>query len=274
MDSICNFMGKHWMQNMTWMEVESYLKEKDSVIIPMGQVEQHGPHLPMGNDTYVAIGIAESISQKTGILIAPPVWIGYAPRMVAYPGSFTFSAATLEGIITDMCKSLVTHGFKRIYIINGHRRENLPPMEIATTKVRYETGALIAILDPTWLGVDVQMSIREGNKNILSHACGMETAQLMHIAPELVKEEEFRDTPEEGMLNVDEFMVDVERVKMYDLPEEFRKLRGERGVRGCVTWATAARGKQYHDAVVEGCIRYIEKTKDVPVTITKPSPIV
>ena len=61
MNNTFDFGGRRWLQNMTWVEVDEYLQRGvRSVIIPCGQTEQHGPHLPMGNDTYVAMALAQS----------------------------------------------------------------------------------------------------------------------------------------------------------------------------------------------------------------------
>lgn len=64
MNNTFDFGGRRWLQNMTWVEVDEYLQRGvRSVIIPCGQTEQHGPHLPMGNDTYVAMALAQSVAE-------------------------------------------------------------------------------------------------------------------------------------------------------------------------------------------------------------------
>jgi creatinine amidohydrolase len=255
------------------MEVMDYLKEHDSILFPLGQTEEHGGHLPMGTDTYAAMGIAESVAEATGILIAPPLWYGWAPRMLSFPGSVTLSSTTLTGIVADVCNSFVTHGFKRIYIINGHRRENLPPVQLAATQVRYNTGALVAVLDPLYLGVDTVLRLRDGNSNILSHAAGIETAHMRYLLPGLVHEENIDDTPIEQCLNRDDFDY-ADRPYLYDTPEEFREIRGETGVRGDVSWGTSERGGVYQQAIVDSIVSYISKTKEKAITLKKPAPIV
>jgi creatinine amidohydrolase len=267
------FQGKSWLQNMTWKEVDTYLRDHDSILLPIGQTEEHGEHLPTGTDTYAAIGIAQAVAEAAGIIIAPPLWYGWAPRMLSYPGSVTLSASTLTAIVTDICNSLVTHGFKRIYIINGHRRENLPPVQIAATNVRYNTGALVAILDPLYLGVEKVLEMRAGNSNILSHAAGIETAHMLHVVPGLVRADKIADTPEEKCINCDDYD-QVDRPMLYDTPAEFREIRGETGVRGYVSWGTAERGAAYQQAVVESIAAYIATTGQKPVDLEKPAPIV
>lgn len=259
---------------MTWMEVEAYLNRGGkSIIIPCGQTEQHGPHLPMGNDTYVAIALAETVAELTDTLIAPPVWLGWAPRMLAFPGSMTIRAETLTDILIDLCESLMVHGFERFYIINGHRRENLPPMEIACTRLRYQTGALAAVLDPSYFGMEEQVQLSEGNRNIQSHACGTETAHMMYIDRSLVDEGSFKNSPAEQMPNLDHFVLDNDHAIYYDTPEEFRAYRGPDGVRGDVAWATVERGEALHKAMAKGMADYILRSRNMPLQIRKPEPI-
>lgn len=264
---LVDFTGERWLQNMKWKDVENYLKKGDTVLIPCGQTEQHGPHLPMGTDTYVAMALTQSLATRTDALIAPPIWFGWAPRMQAFPGSITLRAKTLEKLIRDYCEALSYHGFKRIYIINGHRRENIPPIEIACARARYETGAWIAILDPSYFGMKTQVELREGNANLLSHAAGFETANMLYVAPELVDKELIEDTAQENQINIDQYVL-MDKGLLYDTPEEFRTYRGKNGVRGSVSWGTAEKGKEYHDAVVAGMEKYIKENANRPVRLT------
>ncbi len=270
---IIDFGGKRWIQNMTWEEVSDYLKRGNSVILPVGQTEQHGPHLPMGTDTYSAIALAEYVAEKADVLIAPPLWLGWAPRMLSFPGSMTLRAKTLTNMVVDICESLMAHGFERFYIINGHRRENLPPLEIACTRIRYETGALAAAMDPSYFGIEGQLELRNGNKNLQSHACGAETAHVLYAVPQLVDVDKFQDSPKELMPETDHFELIHDHANYYDTPEEFRLIRGEKGVRGEVTWATTERGRKYHECIGSAMADYVIKHKEFHLDIRKPNPI-
>ena len=74
------------LQEMTWTDVQQYLKKSDMVIIPIGSTEQHGPHLPLGTDFYEAVGTAKHISAATGVLIAPVLMSGYSVYHSGFPG--------------------------------------------------------------------------------------------------------------------------------------------------------------------------------------------
>ena len=127
---------KVWLQEMTWKEVKDRIREVDIVIIPIGSTEQHGLALPLGTDSYAAIGLAEEVATKTGVVIAPPIWFGDSAHHMAFPGTITLRPETIIKVIEDVSESLFRHGFKKIIIINGHRGANLPALDIATRAVK------------------------------------------------------------------------------------------------------------------------------------------
>ena len=70
---------KHYLHENKWEDVEAYLKEKKTILLPVGSVEQHGKHLPLGTDSLLAQDIAMDVAEKTGVLVASPLWYGWAP---------------------------------------------------------------------------------------------------------------------------------------------------------------------------------------------------
>ena len=79
-----------WLQNMKWEEVENALERSENVaIIPVGSTEQHGKHLPLGSDSFAAIGLADDVAKRTGAVVAPPIWFGWSPHHMWLPGTIT-----------------------------------------------------------------------------------------------------------------------------------------------------------------------------------------
>ncbi len=135
-------MEKLYLYEWTWQEVKKYLKRDSVIIVPFGSTEQHGLHLPLGNDALVAIRLAEDAARLTKTIVAPPCWYGWSPHHMAYPGTISLSPETLTKILYEVLRSLIYHGFKRLIVINGHRMANLPPLQIAASRIRNETGRL------------------------------------------------------------------------------------------------------------------------------------
>ena len=136
---------KVWLQEMKWEEVRDHLQKDDVVIIPVGSTEQHGTHLPLGTDSMVAIALAEDAAKEAGALVAPPIWFGWSPHHMAYPGTITIRPETLIELIMDVCRSLIYHGFHRVIVLNGHRVANMAPLTIAATTLREQTGAYVVV---------------------------------------------------------------------------------------------------------------------------------
>lgn len=111
---------KNYLPHMTWPEVQDLLTRTDMVIIPVGALEQHGQHGPMGTDFYNGTQRALLIAQQTDVLVAPILLPGNSPYHMAFPGTITLSAQTLERVYVEAAQSLIRHGFRRLLFLNSH----------------------------------------------------------------------------------------------------------------------------------------------------------
>ncbi len=119
------------LMEMTDPEAAKILEETQMAIIPLGSVEQHGSHLPLGTDYYVAESFAKRIVEKTGGLLVDFAPFGVTPLHMGFKGTITLRSETMISIMTDVISSLYRHGAKKIILLNWHER-NLPAIEIAT----------------------------------------------------------------------------------------------------------------------------------------------
>jgi len=108
------------LENLAFPEVEAYLKEKDVILIPVGSVEQHSPYGLIGTDFIAAECIARETGKRMGIMVAPTLAYGISPHHMAFSGSATLMPETLILVVGDIVKSFLSHGFRRIFFINGH----------------------------------------------------------------------------------------------------------------------------------------------------------
>jgi creatinine amidohydrolase len=105
--------------NLNWMQVEDYLKKDDRLMLVIGSTEQHG-YLSLATDTKIPLAMAEAAGEKSGVLIAPPIYFGCSPYFLAYPGTISLRLTTLMAIVEDVIRSAYGHGFRRFLILNGH----------------------------------------------------------------------------------------------------------------------------------------------------------
>jgi creatinine amidohydrolase len=111
---------RNYLPHMTWPEVEEALAVTDVAIIPVGSVEQHGRHLPLGTDFYAAVEVSKLIAQRTDVLVAPVVMAGLSAHHLGFPGSLTLSPETFEAVIYETALGLIHHGIRKIILYNGH----------------------------------------------------------------------------------------------------------------------------------------------------------
>jgi creatinine amidohydrolase len=107
------------LEELNWMDVESYLAQDDRLILVIGATEQHG-YLSLLTDAKIPLALADAASQKTGVLVAPPLNFGASPYFLAYPGTLSLRASTLMDAVEDLVRSAYQTGFRRIALLNGH----------------------------------------------------------------------------------------------------------------------------------------------------------
>ena len=131
---------------MSWTEVRDSIKQGAAAIIPLGSIEEHGPHAPMG-DYVVVDAIAERTAIVTGDLVVPTMPFGYSEYFRDYPGTITLRPETLAEVVNDIVDCLSQHGLHHIVIFNGHAG-NAPILELLTRRIRRDRGLLIPSVSP------------------------------------------------------------------------------------------------------------------------------
>lgn len=111
---------KNYLPHMTVPEVKDFLSRSDMVIIPVGAMEQHGYHLPIGTDFINGVEQCKLIAQQRDILVAPVLMAGQSPYHMGFAGTITLKQETIIQVHMEAIESLISHGFKRFVILNAH----------------------------------------------------------------------------------------------------------------------------------------------------------
>src|SRR3972149_1508011 len=129
---------------MTWPEVRAELDAgRDTVVVPFGAVEQHGPHLPLGTDAMFGEEIGRAVAERLNAFLAPTVRVGCSRHPLAFAGTMTLEDETFHLVTRDMVKALASHGFRRIVLLPTHGG-NFRPLGDAVAKLRpIEGGEII-----------------------------------------------------------------------------------------------------------------------------------
>jgi creatinine amidohydrolase len=188
------------LAELHWPDVNKLDRENIVVLVPVGSMEQHGPHLPFQVDVFVSSRLAEDLEQKIPeILLVPPIWTGVSAHHMDFPGSITLRARVFIDVLHDVSASLHHHGFRRIVFLNGHGG-NRSSLEVLGQELFAELGLTVNTLAYWDLVPDLVKSLKKTKSSGMGHSGELETSLMLYLAPHLVKH---RDIPQ-GILGIDE----------------------------------------------------------------------
>ncbi len=183
--------------NYTHEEINTF--PKDTVIVqPIGSVEQHGPHLPVATDSLIVQAFCEKLQQvfeqnHYPALFLPLLPYGKSNEHLHFPGTITFSANTLMQILLDIATSVRRAGFHKLVFLNGHGG-NQDVLNLMAREIRIETGLTVFTVHPL-----MRIHAQEGVPTLCEaeakngiHAGQVETAILLHIANDLVRQDKMK----------------------------------------------------------------------------------
>lgn len=264
------------LQEMTWQDVQEYLKTNDMVIIPLGSTEQHGPHLPLGSDFYQAFEISKKISEKTGVVVAPLSFVGYSEYHMGFAGTITVNTDTMQQYLFECITSLIRHGFKKIMFFNFQGGNNVAQSALIH-RINHTTPATaIAIGVGGTIRKDIPPTAYERFFDL--HAGLGETSIMLHLCPEFVRMDRaqnptlsFRFTNDSAKLK-DVFEKNPHMAKVWEqwlgVPESTGKggASHEFSSNGIwtlndVTKANSELGKERVKVMVESIVEFIEEWK-------------
>lgn len=188
------------ISELTWTEYDRRIHDQSPVVLlPVGALEQHGPHLPMNCDTLIPVAVSKAVAERIGGLVAPPIGYGYKsqPRSGGgnhFPGTTSLDGLTLTATMRDIVREFARHGVRRMVVMVGHYENTMFVAEgcdLALRELRAATGGGLKIVhigywEFTSAGT-VAKAFPDGFPGWpLEHAGVMETSVMLHLHPELV----------------------------------------------------------------------------------------
>jgi creatinine amidohydrolase len=175
-------------EDLTSAELRAAFERQVLVLLPVGSVEQHGPHLPVGTDALVAHHLASGVADRLGdrCLALPTLSYGYSPHHMSFPGTVTLRAETYLRLVGDLAGSLYQHGLQDLVILNGHGG-NIAPLRTLLAELARDHGRSPRLI--TYWEV-IEHEIRdffEHPELVCGHACALETSLALHLFPQLVQ---------------------------------------------------------------------------------------
>lgn len=174
---------------MKWLELaatefDNALEQSSGVaIVPVGSIEIHGPHLPVGCDTLIVKRLVELVAEREPVVTAPAMTYTMAPVARLHPGGISLPPELLVEHLTAVCDELARNGFTKIVLVHAHGGNTaMHNMILSTTLDRAKPYSLYSIPPLAGAG-DVIAEVTDGDEH--GHACEMETSCALHIFPEL-----------------------------------------------------------------------------------------
>ena len=185
---------------LNWMEYDRRLREEAPVVmLPVGSLEQHGPHLPMHCDSLIPTAICEGVAAGTGALVAPTISYGYKSQPKSgggnhFPGTTSLDGQTLIFLVRDVIKEFARHGVKKMALMDGHYENNMflvEGIDLALRELRRDGVDDLRIAKlPYWeyaSEATLDKAFPDGFPGWpLEHAGVMETSVMLHLHPEFV----------------------------------------------------------------------------------------
>ncbi|MBR7127892.1 MAG: creatininase family protein [Lentisphaeria bacterium] len=243
------------MMDCTFPEVQEYLKNNKTIIIPYGLSEQHGRHLPLGTDVFTAEYVSLALAEKLDCLVAPTLNYTFSGGM--FPGTINVKPNTLSNLIGEIIESLHLQGFRNFIIMPGHcGSESLLHLKESLRILKWLNPALSDAMMLLIKVSDFSKTRYQLFDDRDYHAANAETSLMLHLIGDRVRLEELATDEEEV----------AERLRQdpdsYQLRESFTELPQEVvqtsqradikvGVMGYPEKANKERGKQIFTECIE-----------------------
>lgn len=227
------------LDQLSWIDVAAHLARDSRLIIPVGALEQHGAHLPLGSNVLIARQLAVDLSGEFGVLRAPTVYYGVNVETDrGYAGTTSMSKKTLHRAMNELLACWEEQGIDEFIVVTAHRHE--PHLDSLATL--FTDRARIRVVG-AW-SVDVS-DLLEKQFTAL-HADEAETSVMLHLHPDLVRMDRARDLE----VSHDDF----ERYVRGGLPAP---PAGGAGSVGQPTAATAEKGERIYQRILNAVRRAV-----------------
>lgn len=184
----------------TYPEIKDLAEQDGSIlIVPIGSLEQHGPHLPTITDTVLVDAIAHGGAEAAydngiPVLVTPPVWTGESAHHLPFGGTASVQSDTLRTILAEISDSTLENGFDTIFLLNGHGG-NISTLGVAVTEIgRDHPDAEIMGMTYWDLARGFVEDIRESDTGGMGHAGEFETSLMLYLRPDLLHEDRVTGT--------------------------------------------------------------------------------
>jgi len=244
---------------LTWEEAEQRLQRTDIALLPVGAIEQHGPHLPLDIDAFDANYLALQVAAACGAprpLVLPLVPYGVSYHHQDFRGTLSISNEGMSRFIYDIGMSAARNGIRKLVIINGHG-DNAPTLNYAAQMINRDAGIFVCVDSGETSDSDIN-KLAETPNDI--HAGEIETSTTLAIRPEVVRRERAVNTTLQFSTHYLDFSSE-NSVPWYVRTSKI----SDTGVIGDATRANAAKGRKIWKIMIAHLVALVEELKELPM---------
>ncbi|MBU1101730.1 MAG: creatininase family protein [Bacteroidetes bacterium] len=249
--------SKYLWAELTWQEAEEKLKTIDIAILPVGAIEQHGPHLPLDVDAFDAEYLANQVAaacSEPKPLVLPLIPYGVSYHHEEFAGTISISNNTLASLIHEIGLGLARQGIRKLVIINGHG-DNKPTLNYAAQMINRDTGIFVAV--DTGESSDTDLDDISSTPNDI-HAGEIETSTTLALRPSLVK----MDKAEENCLSFSSRYLNFSSLRGVPWYSKTKSISSS-GVMGDPTKASFEKGEKIWKIMIAHLVGFIEDLKSL-----------
>ncbi len=263
-------MPKAELCSMTWREADEAFRQNPVILISLGSIEQHGPHVPVGDYRY-ATEVARRIAERTGSIAAPTIPWGYSDYFRPFPGTLSLRPETLTLLLEDVCDGFLRFGLDHLLFVCCHKG-NLPIIEQVARRLRERHRLRTATIEPwAWLTPAFKRDAYGSETPPIGHGSDPMGSLVMALFPDEVRPDllEAGSKPTFGGLpfqTSSQASFDGVPVHVY---LDFDEVTGN-GVMGDPQLSSAEIGRKLLDHVVEIGSRFVRQFAGMPTRIEGP----
>jgi creatinine amidohydrolase len=242
-------MSEIHMNRMSWPQYRQLVTgSRAPVFLPVGALEQHGPHLPLGTDALLASAICVGAAEKVSGIVAPALAYGYKSQPKCgggqhFCGTTSLDAATLIGQVRDTVREFARHGVERLVLVNGHYENQWFIIEGIDLAMRECKSLPLSVMRLDYWDFCTEATLASVFPNgfpgfALEHAALIETSMMLHLHPELVRLDRIPDEPAAQFPPYDMYPTRTEWVPSSGVLSSARGSSAEKGAMICAELIT------------------------------------
>jgi creatinine amidohydrolase len=175
-----------YFADQNWPQLQKAVEANTLILFPIGQVEEHGRHLPVSTDATIAAAVGKTLAESLAdegmpALVMPTLWAGYSSKeMTQWPGTMRVRPQVLTDVLYDVCVSLVETGFRKIILLNCHGHHT-GILRVVVRRISDDCGVYMAMFSPAALSAKRYDEVRKSDRGGSIHGGEWETSLMLHL---------------------------------------------------------------------------------------------